>query len=403
MKIFKNDLKCLGELLKAMVFVSTVVVLTGSIAQAGYKFEVNDTIKGEINFWTQAWYQYAEDASDSNGDTILDEDVNDFMIRRAYFSISGETTPYLSFFTHIAADRIGQDNLDVSSMGLGSGVAFRDLWITLKASDALKLQMGRMYIPFTRNYGTTSTKALLTTDLDWTQGGVRGNIFYPSKIGRDDGATLWGNLNKGMFQYRLMVGEGVENTTQNPDDNLRFAGRISANLFDTETGWFNQGTYLGKKQILALGLGADSQELVFGSRTDDYLAWTADIHYDQPFSNVGALTAEAAYINIKNVVNSIKYTQLASGDSGAIVSLKAGYFFPGNVGIGQLQPFAHYELVDVDETGKDDTQIYGGGLNYFFKGHANKLSIDVSTIDQRTETTSVQDHLIVTLQIAAGF
>lgn len=140
-----------------------------------------------------------------------------------------------------------------------------------------------MYVPFTRNYGTTSTKALLTTDLDWTQGGVRGNIFYPSKVGRDDGATLWGNLFEGMFQYRFMVGEGVENTAQNPDDNLRFAGRMSANLFEPETGWFNQGTYLGEKQILAIGFGADYQELEFGTQTDDYFAWTADIHYDQPW------------------------------------------------------------------------------------------------------------------------
>lgn len=101
-------------------------------------------------------------------------------------SFVGEATPYLGFFTHIAADRIGQDNLDDSSLGLGSGVAFRDVWITLKPSDMLNIQVGRMYVPFTRNYGTTSTKALLTTDLDWTQGGIRGNIFYPSKVGRDD-------------------------------------------------------------------------------------------------------------------------------------------------------------------------------------------------------------------------
>jgi hypothetical protein len=200
-----------------------------------------------------------------------------------------------------------------------------------------------------------------------------------------------------------MVGEGVESSSQNPDDNLRFAGRVSVNLFDTETGWFNQGTYLGKKRILALGVGADSQELVFGTRTDDYLAWTADIHYDQPLSNGGALTAEAAYINIENVANSVKYTQFASGDSGYIASIKAGYLFPGHLGVGRIQPFAHYELINVDETGKDDTQVYGVGFNYFLKGHANKLSFDVAYVDQEQETTSAQDHLAVTFQVAVGF
>jgi hypothetical protein len=115
------------------------------------------------------------------------------------------------------------------------------------------------------------------------------------------------------------------------------------------------------------------------------------------------LTAEAAYINIENSVNSIKYTRFASGDDGSIVSLKAGYLFPGRIGIGQIQPFAHYELINVDETNKDDTQVYGMGLNYFFKGHANKLSIDVSSVDQGTATPTAQDHLIFTVQLSAGF
>lgn len=400
MKISK---KWLGRIWMVPLSVTILTFCMASQAWSGYKFQINESTKGEINFWTQAWYQYVEDAKDSNGDGILDKDVNDFMIRRAYFSISGEATPYLGFFTHIAADRIGQDGLDNSSLGLGSGVAFRDLWITLKHSDALKLQVGRMYVPFTRNYGTTSTKSLLTTDLDWTQGGVRGNIFYPSKVGRDDSATLWGNLMNDKFQYRLMVGEGVESSSQNPDDNFRFAGRVSVNFFDTEKGWFNQGTYLGKKHILAVGLGADTQELEFGGQAKDYFAWTADIHYDKPLSNGGAITAEAAYINIESGANSITYTQFGSGDDGAIYSLKAGYLFPGQIGIGQLQPFAHYEYIDVDEIGKDDTSVYGIGLNYFFKGHANKLSFDVAYVDQEQATASVQDHLAVTFQVAVGF
>ena len=178
---------------KVMMIALMGVIFAAGTAQAGYKFKINDAVKAEIGFWTQAWYQYAEDASDSDGDGVLDTDVNDFMIRRAYLSISGEATQYLGFFTNIAADRIGQDNLDNSSLGLGSGVAFRDIWVTLKPSDMLNIQVGRMYIPFTRNYGTTSTKTLLTTDLDWTQGGIRGNIFYPSRVGREDGVTFWGN------------------------------------------------------------------------------------------------------------------------------------------------------------------------------------------------------------------
>jgi hypothetical protein len=388
-----------------MILSTLLILLTGASAQAGFQFEFSDQTKGEIGFWGQTWYQYVEDGQDSDNDGIDDKGLNDFMIRRAYLYIKGQATPYFGFFTHIASDRIGQDGLDDSSLGLGSGVAIRDLWITLKLHDAFKIQSGRMYVPFTRNYGTTSTKALLTTDLDWAQGGIRSNIFYPSKVGRDDGATFWGNIKEGQFQYRFMVGEGAESDSINPDDNLRYAGRVSLSLFDPETGWFNQGTYLGEKRVLSIGGGGDYQEdLIFGTRKDDYSAWTVDLFYDQPLG-AGAFTFEGAYIDINNGPNGITFTQLSPGDDASIVSLKAGYLFQDELGPGQLQPFAHWQYIDVDENGKDGTNVYGLGLNYFIKGHANKISLDLTFVDQDEEIVSqnIQDHFIFTFQLAAGF
>ncbi len=381
-------------------------LLAGNYAYGGYKFELGDQDKGEIGFWSQVWYQFVEDGKDSNNDGIHDKDLNDFMIRRAYLYIRGEVTPYLGFFTHIAGDRIGQDDLDDSSLGLGSGVAIRDMWITLKLHEAFKIQAGRMYVPLTRNYGTTSTMSLLTTDLDWGQGGIRSNIFYPSKVGRDDGVTLWGNIHGGLIQYRFMVGDGDESMAGNPDDKLRFAGRISASLFEPETGWFNPGTYLGKKRVLSLGAGVDSQnDLVFGTERGDYLSWTADVFYDQPLGSYGALTFEGAYIDIKNGPIPITFTQQALGDDASIISLKAGYLCPVQVGPGQFQPFGHWQRISVDESGKDDTNVYGFGLNYFIKGQANKVSVDFTFVDQKDEIPSrnVRDHFILTFQLAAGF
>jgi hypothetical protein len=378
---------------------------TGTIAYGGFEFQLGDQAKGEIGFWAQTWYQYVEDGKDSDNDGIRDQSLNDFMIRRAYFSLRGEVTPYVDFFTYIATDRIGQEGLDDPSLGVGSGVAFRDLWITFKPHEAFKFQAGRMYVPLTRNYGTTSTMTLLTTDLDWAQGGIRSNIFYPNKVGRDDGATLWGNIRGGLIQYRFMLAEGEEGA-RNPDDNLRFASRISASLFEPETGWFNQGTYLGKKRVLSLGAGIDAQNnLLLDTTREDYFSWTADVFYDQPLGNHGALTFEGAYIDIKNGPNPITFTQQASGDDASIISLKAGYLFPENIGPGQVQPFVHWQEISVDERGKDATNVYGLGLNYFIKGHANKVSLDCTFVDQKREIPNqdVQDHFIFTFQLAAGF
>ena len=136
----------------------------------------------DVSFWGQAWYQWVEDGRDSDADGILDENLNDFMFRRAYLGMKGTITPWYGFFVHFATDRLGQDGLDSPGSGLGSGVAVRDAWMTARLLGVdLMLQLGRMYVPLTRNYGTTSTKSLLTTDLDWTQGGIRGGIFIRAR------------------------------------------------------------------------------------------------------------------------------------------------------------------------------------------------------------------------------
>lgn len=348
-----------------------------------------DQEKINIGFWTQAWFQHVENGNDGN-------DLNDFMVRRAYLSIKGQPTDYLGFFTHIAVDRLGQDGLDSPSQGLGSGLTFRDLWITLKLSESFKIQAGRMYVPLTRNYGTTSTKSLLTTDLSFMQGGIRGGIFYTSKVGRDDGVTLWGNPFDGRVQYRLMVSEGMEDVG-NPEDKLRFVGRLVINLLEPEKEWFNQGTYLGQKKVLSFGAGIDSQNnlTLNGFIGRDNLIWTVDGFLDHPLAN-GAVTVESAYINIRNSTQANTFAKLAPGDNASLFYLQAGYYFGTPIGKGNLQPYFRYENISVGQ--KNETSFLSGGLNYYLKGHNAKFSIDYTIVDY----ANMDNQSIVTLQLAVG-
>ncbi|MGM0577387.1 MAG: porin [Myxococcota bacterium] len=357
-----------------------------------------------VGLWVQGWYQYVEDARDGDGDGAAKQDLHDFLFRRAYLSLKGTVTPWLGFFAHFAGDRFGQSGLDRPGVGLGSGLAFRDGWVTIRLlGDALQIQGGRMYVPFTRNYGTTSTKALLTTDLDWIQGGYRGGIFYPSTVGRDDGVTLWGNVADGLLQYRVMVGDGMDDATRNPDDNPRLAGRLSLSFFEPETGWFNQGSYLGARRVLSIGGGADYQRLAFETGDEDYLSWTVDAHLDQPLAG-GGLTVIGSYVHIQNAPNPINFTAIEPGVDADVVSFRAGYILPGDLGPGRLQPFGRYEWIHVDD-GDHATHVAGVGLNYFFAGHANKLSVEATWVGQKdgeARNDELRDHLLVTAQIAAG-
>lgn len=365
----------------------------------------NDDVSLSAGWWGQAWYQFVSDI-DTNDDGRQDESLNDFLIRRSYFYLNGTVTPAISFFVHFAGDKLGMDEItNQSGNGLGSGLSLRDGWIRFNISgDDLILQVGRMYIPFTRNYGTTSTKSMLTIDLDWGQAGLRSGIFYPSNIGRDDSVTLWGNIQRDKLQYRLMVGDGEEDNTRNPNDSIRFAGRISYNFFDPETKWFNAGTYLGAKHVLALGVGFDSQQdIIIDDDEDDYSGWTVDLHYDKPLADGNNLTFAAAYIDISHSANGIKWTDFSVGDDGYLFSVKAGYYFGNQIGAGNLQPYASVQNINSDERGDDETFVYGVGLNYYIKGTGNKISLDATLIDQEKEIVDVkEDYKIITLQFAAG-
>jgi predicted porin len=383
------------------VFSTTIVVaflVCGMMnpASAGIKVDVGDNANLEVGIWAQAWYQWVEDGKVTASGT---EDLNDFLIRRAYLYLKGDVTDLVSFFTHLAQDKAGMNKSSIDALGnvsdtvVDNDVEWRDLWITLNLHEHLKVQMGRMYIPLTRNYGTTSTKAMLTTDLPFLQGGSRGGIFYASKTGRDDGVTLWGNPMDGLLQYRLMVSEGVE-SSENPDDNLRFVGRVSLSLLEPETGWFNKGTYLGKKKVLSLGVGADSQsDLVLGGTEDDNSVWTADVFFDHPLGD-GAITVEAAYIDIEHCTTTQGLVGMSKGDDAENWYVQAGYLFPCH-----LQPYVRYETVDVDN--KDETDFWSVGANYYLKGHNCKISADYTNVDP--DASGLDDRDIVTVQFAVGF
>ena len=259
-----------------------------------------------------------------------------------------------------------------------------------------------MYVPLTRNYGTTSTKALLTADLPFLQGGSRGGIFYAQKVGRDDGLTLWGNPFDGRLQYRLMISEGVEDYAKNPEDNLRVVGRVSLSLFEPETGWFNKGTYLGKKKVLSFGLGMDRQEdlTLAGSEGQDNRVWTIDAFFEHPIGE-GAITMEAAYMDIENCTQGASnfYHDLEAGDEAQNWYFNAGYLLPGSIGPGRLQPYFRYETVDVD--GKNQTDFLSGGFNYYLKGHNCKLTVDYMRVD--SDHPDKGDRGIFTFQVTVGF
>jgi hypothetical protein len=339
----------------------------------------------------QGWY-VAEENGAADGGTALD-----FLLRRGYLSVTGKLSSSVSAFVHVSGDRIGQTGLDAPGLGLGTGLALRDAWVSWQPHAAFHVQAGRMYVPFTRAFGTESTFTLLGVDLPLTQGGGRGALFYPSKVGRDDGVVLWGGPWRGRLQYRLGVMQGVEGQA-NPGSSLRLAGRLSLNLLEAETSWFNRGTYLGEKRLLAVGMGFDRQpDLVLGQTSGrTYSAWTADLFYDHPLGR-GALTVEASYTDAHSLPQGLPFAAVPVGADARMTYLQGGYLLPWKLGAGRIQLYARAEQLLVKDG--DDTSLPAAGVSYLIRGQDLKLTADWSRCPRGAQPSSSA----LTLQAQVGF
>jgi hypothetical protein len=362
-------------------FISTI--LSGTYALCGVRTKLGDDRWFELGMRIQGWYQSVSEKDAPH--------INDFMLRRLYLYVEGQVFRGVTFYTHLAGDRIGQEGVDMPGSGLGTGFAIRDGWIAYSPFDELKIQAGRMYLPFTRAFGTESTFTLLTLDVPIAQGGVRTRPFFPSNVGRDDGLTVWGNIAKGLVQYRVGVFDGQQGP-QNPEKHPRTSARVSLSPLEHEDRWFNRGNYLGTKKVLSFGAGFDRQENLKWSndrQAADYSAWTADVFFDHPIRS-SAITFESAYAGIKN--------SQELGDAKTWYA-QGGMLVPPITKAFRLQPYVRYETVYRNNAA--DTQYAGGGLNLLFKQHDLKLTVEFDKFMPESGSTE-KSKSIFTVQMQVG-
>jgi hypothetical protein len=189
------------------------------------------------------------------------------------------------------------------------------------------------------------------------------------------------------LKYYLGYADGLQDGSPGDDDE-RYTARVQLNIGDAEPGYFNLGTYLGKKQTIAIGAFYDTQDragtdlvasAVVGSlQSFDYSEWGVDIFVEQPIGD-GALTFDAAYTDLDLDGSN---TQTA-GD---------GYYAQVGFLFDNWQPWVMYEAwsSDMDSAdafvsnavlgtsfGSDQGSIdtFRVGLTYFIKGHNANVKI----------------------------
>lgn len=268
------------------------------------------------------------------------ERSNDFNLDSVRLFVSGSVTDTIKF------------NFNTDYDGSDEKVKVMDALGRFEYSDTMNIWVGRFLPPTDRS--NLSGPYYLST---WTFPVVQG---YPAIFaGRDDGVAYWGQVGGGSFKWQAGVFEGVEQP-EGESDELLYAGRLTLNLWDPESGYYNSSTYYGEKEVLAFGLVGQSQ--------DGDSAYSLDALME---TNVGpgVITLEGAYYMYDGLGG-------LGGDKSDGYFVLGGYLFQPT-GPGRFQPTVRYASGSVDKGPEGEVIDYN--LNYILKGHSARISATYQT------------------------
>ncbi len=169
--------------------------------------------------------------------------------------------------------------------------------------------------------------------------------YYPDvATGRDNGIAYWGDYGPMKLQIGAFDG-GSLNSAVGDRSKLLGAARVMWDFWDKESGYYLNGTYYGDKDVLALGLAAQTQ--------DSKAAWNLDGLLDKRLGDAGAVSLEAEYQKDDGLVS-------ATASHGWYVL--ASYLLPQVVGIGRFQPLVKYSDKTYDSGFAATTGAYVAGF-----------------------------------------
>ena len=356
---------------KKQLTAGMLLALVPAYAGAGVYMQVGEEGSLNINYALQVWTEFRDYRSASDSGSSVDT-----FLRRNRVTFSGQYNDLVGYYAQIEAgsdSRGGNDN---------RSTYYRDAYITLDHSDAVRFIVGRFKNTFSRE-NLEACLEPLTLD--------RAQVIAYTPFGgsRDTGIAMWGNLADAEFQYRFMMSDGREGD-EPAKDSPRFTARFHWSPLDPEYDYGYRGTYLGTSRVFTIGVAYDYQPNVayadYVNRTDmvDYTGMTADIYWEEPTAS-GTYTFSAAYFDYdaEDAINNANHDAALPVTTQLEASyVKLGYLLPDKVGPGRLQFFARHETSDYKYTVQNLDQVWTSiGANYYFDGQQLKLTAEFAQID----------------------
>jgi hypothetical protein len=381
---------------------------TGRTAAAWQVYDSGDAAFLNIEYQTQIRAAWRDMGSGPAGD----EATTDVYFRRnrlSFLGMANDTFGGAVQFEYNGGRKI--NDLGVSAKDSDLEFTLLDAYATATVSNGLQFRVGKTKQVLTREIQEGCFDPLTADRSNFILGPFSSNIWNYNKTTRDNGVTALGNLFGDVFQYRLAVMEGNNYSyggITKPDGmGYRYTGRVHVSLLDPETGWGYRGSYLGKKKVLTLGAGYETESNAVyrdsaptTTEGSNYTAYTLDVFYELP-TDSGIYTLSGAYLKADFDGAGTRGVAGATGVNGE----KNGGYWKGAYMLGKVQVFGRYEKWSFASLGPVLGQVITAtseGVNYYIKGQNLRLTLEVSQTAFEKATT-VPDFTTVLAQFQARF
>jgi len=383
-----------------------VLILTtnAAIAQSN-KLKLNFDETGETyvkaSVRMQLWTRYF----DTNpGTTINGENVDnvfDVSVRRLRMGVSAQLTPKLYVYSLFGGNNIN------SKTEKDFQFEVLDLYAEYEFAKEFALGFGESGWEGLSRWNVRSSKSLMAVDAP---------LFNLLTVNKNDdnarGLGIWAKGQVGKFDYTFALKNpvqfGVVAKAGTVDYALnkqrkRTSGYVKYEFLDNESNKSaysgRAGTYVGTKNILNLGAGFMHQAKMTSQLVNDkekfydFNNWAVDLFYDAPLNKEKG-TAITSYLGFfstdfgPDYIRNVGANDVTSGGTsfngsgndfpmmgtGNTVFFQFGYLLAKAKNNIQLQPNISVQYSDFDVL-DDAMVVYDLGVNCYFKGHSNKLSL----------------------------
>ncbi|SFU39533.1 hypothetical protein SAMN05216480_102225 [Pustulibacterium marinum] len=395
--------------MRLLTILSCFLILSVSYSQSPkLKLNLDETgktyIKGSVRAMFWARYMDMNPGTTVNGE-LTDNGV-DFSIRRIRINLKAQLTPKLFVY-----GLFGGNNVNIATekewrfgvLDLNAEYTFAPefaIGIGKNAWEGLSRNL-------VRNSGTLMAVdaplySLLSVNKNDDVGRGFG-IWAKGQIGKFDYVL---SLKKPV-KYGVVAQEGITDYALN-NPRMRSSAYVKYEVLENESNQTaysgGNSTYLGKKRLLNIGIGALYEPKMMSRLENgeeqlyDFKNWAAEIFYDTPL-NIEKATALTFYLGYydtnfgKDYVRNVGANDYTDGGTsfngsgndypmngtGNTWFLQFGYLLGKNMlgstsYRGQLQPNIAIQHSNFDALA-DPVTVYDAGINWYFNGHSSKLSL----------------------------